>query len=170
MRIFLDIGAHIGETLQVAQDPKWGFDRVVSFEPAPSCWPVLEKMASDRTEICRFGLWREDSRVTLYNAGDVGASVYADKDPELADAAECQFRDAFVWLSENVRPDDDVYAKINVEGAEAELIGRLAETGTLSLIDHLVDPLRRSEGSIEAPFGGAGASATRRCGGGLQYC
>jgi len=34
MRIFLDVGGHHGETLDVALDPRWGFDKIYCFEPA----------------------------------------------------------------------------------------------------------------------------------------
>lgn len=137
MRIFLDIGAHTGETLKVVTDPRWGFEKIFSFEPAPACWPALEELSTPVVELCRFGLWDKDASLPLHNAGAVGASMSADKERE-GEAVDCEFRDAAAWLREHVREEDDVYAKINVEGAEAELVARLHETGTLSLIDHLL--------------------------------
>lgn len=137
MKIFLDIGAHTGETVQVVKESRWGFDRIVSFEPAPSCWSRLEAAGTDKTELCRFGLWREDAIMVLNNAGQVGASLSADKDGSAA-TAECEFRDAGTWFQANLSESDEVYAKINVEGAEAELVQRLAETRSLALIDHLL--------------------------------
>ncbi|SDD03234.1 FkbM family methyltransferase [Auraticoccus monumenti] len=136
-KVFLDIGAHIGETLAVVRDPKWHFDRIVCFEPAPVCWPRIEALADERVEICRFGLWSEDATMTLHNPGDVGASTAFDKNP-ITDSADCAFRDAAVWFAENVSDSDQVYAKINVEGAEADLIDRLFGSGELAKIDHLL--------------------------------
>jgi FkbM family methyltransferase len=139
MKVFLDIGAHDGETLQVVTDPRWGFDRIYSFEPAPLCWPKLEALATVATVVCRFGLWDKDATVPLFNPGYVGASVSVDKDVEVGTASvECEFRDAAEWFKHNLSPNDEVWAKINVEGAEAELVQRLAETGTLALVDHLL--------------------------------
>lgn len=137
MRVFLDIGAHEGQTLTVVQDPRWRFDRIVCFEPAPACWTTLEELSTPVVEVCRFGLWHKDAILSLHNAGAVGASVSADKESGGA-TVECEFRDAAVWLRDNLCADDEVYAKINVEGAEAELVARMHETGTLSLIDHLL--------------------------------
>lgn len=137
MKIFLDIGAHTGETLQVVSQAKWGFERIVCFEPASSCWPKLHQLADGRTEICEYGLWCEDAIIELNNAGEIGASVSPDKDVSTS-AEHCNFRDAADWFSENISIDDIVFVKVNVEGAEVELIDRLAAQGQLNKIDQLL--------------------------------
>jgi FkbM family methyltransferase len=137
VKVFLDIGAHIGETLSVVRQPRWGFDRIVCFEPAPVCWPQIEALADERVELCRFGLWSEDKTITLHNPGYVGASIAADSSA-VTDTMECEFRDAAAWFAQNLAEGDLVYAKINIEGAEADLIDRLFQSGELSKIDHLL--------------------------------
>lgn len=137
MKVFLDIGAHLGETLEVVREPRWAFDRIVCFEPAPACWPEIERLSDERVELCQFGLWSEDTTMTLHNPGDVGASIAADKEAVSA-TADCAFRDAAGWFAVNVSAGDVVYAKVNVEGAEADLIERLFQSGELSKIDHLL--------------------------------
>jgi FkbM family methyltransferase len=137
VKVFLDVGAHIGETLSVVRGAEWAFDRIVCFEPAPGCWPALTMRPDPRVELCRFGLWHRNDRVLLYNPGHVGASMSADKDV-VADATTCDFRDAAAWFQDNIDADDHVYAKINAEGAEADIVDRLARTGQLSKIDHLL--------------------------------
>ncbi|WP_270888460.1 FkbM family methyltransferase [Pedococcus sp. 5OH_020] len=137
MRIFLDIGAHTGETLDVVLDARWKFDRIFSFEPAPSCWPALESRRDPRLTLCRFGLWTQDTSIRLHNPGDVGASVAEDKD-DVESSALCDFRDAGEWFEQNVSSDDEVFAKINIEGAEYEVVERLAASGQLAKIDHLL--------------------------------
>lgn len=137
MRIFLDVGAHDGETLQVVRDPKWGFERIVCFEPAPACWPKLEANADSRVELHRFGLWKEDAVIPLYNPGAVGASMSGDKD-KVTEMIPCDFRDAALWFANNLIEGDEVYAKFNVEGAEADIINRLVSAGELQKIDHLL--------------------------------
>lgn len=137
MKVFLDVGAHVGETLYVARETRWGFDRIVCFEPAPSCWPRLEALADKRVELCRFGLWKTDDTIVLNNPGQVGASISADKDQVLETVA-CEFRDAARWFEEHVSRADEVFAKINIEGAEADVIDRLASGFQLDKIDHLL--------------------------------
>ncbi|MGY1601162.1 hypothetical protein [Geodermatophilus sp. SYSU D00815] len=137
MKIFLDVGGHLGETLRVVQNPRWGFDRIYSFEPAPDCWPALERVAGPRTEILHFGLWDRDGTILLHNPGAIGASMSADKEG-VTSAVPCEFRDAGAWFQMNVADTDEVYAKINAEGAEVEIIERLATSGQLERIDHLL--------------------------------
>lgn len=130
-KVFLDIGAHLGETLSVVRHPRWGFDKIVCFEPASVCWPQIEALVDERVELCRFGLWSEDATMTLHNPGSVGASIAADGGAVI-DTMECTFRDAATWFAEYVAESDVVYAKINIEGAEADLIARLFTSGELS--------------------------------------
>lgn len=137
MKVFLDIGAHEGETLQVVRDPEWGFDRIVCFEPAPVCWQKIDALADARVELCKFGLWKEDATIPLHNPGQIGASMSADKD-EVTDVIPCDFRDASRWFAGNLSDGDEVYAKINAEGAEVDIIVNLATAGELRRIDHLL--------------------------------
>ena len=137
MKVFLDIGAHTGETLSTVLEGEWAFDRVVCFEPAPSCWPTILERSDRRVELCRFGLWSADQQLTLNNPGQIGASMSVDKDAVFTSEV-CQFRDAGAWFEENLDDSDEVYAKINVEGAEVEIIARLAATNQLQKVDHLL--------------------------------
>jgi hypothetical protein len=57
VKLFLDVGAHDGGSLNAVRDPKYGFDRIYCFEPASSCWTALEAVSDDRGVLCRFGLW-----------------------------------------------------------------------------------------------------------------
>lgn len=136
MRIFLDIGGHTGETLRIALAPRWGFDRIHVFEPAAECWAELEGLADQRTTVHHFGLWDTDTQLELHNPGAIGASVMADKNPGGA-ATVCDFRDAAAWFRSNLDADDHVVAKINVEGAEVEVVRRLAAAGELQRIESL---------------------------------
>lgn len=139
-RVLLDIGAHVGETLAVAMEPRWRFDRIVCFEPAPACWPDLERLADDRVEICRFGLWSSDATLPLYQPGAVGASVHGSKggSADAVDAVDAEFRDAAAWFAANVDVSDEVIMKVNCEGAESELLVRLAESGEIDKVGHLM--------------------------------
>lgn len=137
MKVFLDIGAHHGETLSVVQDRVWQFDRIVCFEPASICWPTIRAAADSRVELCEFGLWHKDDVLELNNPGEIGASMSPDKDGARS-VERCDFKDAATWFATHLEPHDEVYAKINAEGAEADIIARLFDAGELSKIDHLL--------------------------------
>lgn len=137
VRTFLDIGAHLGETLSVIRAAEWGFDRIVCFEPAPVCWPSIEALADERVNICRFGLWKESATISLHNPGSIGASIAPDAHV-VTQTINCQFEDAAAWFANSISDDETVFAKINVEGAEADIIDRLAATNQLRQINHLL--------------------------------
>lgn len=137
MRVFLDVGGHLGETLAEALDPKWRFDRIIVFEPASPCWPLLEALADDRVQICRFGLWSHDATMALHDPGTIGASVASEKAITQM-VEECRFLDAAAWFRANVARADTVFCKLNCEGAECDVLDRLLDEGELTKIDHLL--------------------------------
>lgn len=117
--------------------PRWAFDRIYCFEPAPSCWPPLEGIADGRVEICHYGLFDHDGSFILHNPGSVGASLSADKDGS-DDSVTCEFRDVSEWFSQHISPSDEVFLKLNVEGSEYEIIRRLYDSNLLTAVDHLL--------------------------------
>ncbi|MFM8276410.1 MAG: hypothetical protein ACKN89_05350, partial [Cyanobium sp.] len=70
-KVFLDIGAHTGETLEEVRKPAYSFDRIIAFEPSSACFPALEAIAVQdrRIELCRFGLGDGPQQLTLYGSG-----------------------------------------------------------------------------------------------------
>ena len=132
MRVFLDVGAHVGETLKPALDPRYRFDRIVCFEPVPSCCAILEKLADRRVEICSFGLWNETSRLPIYGAGDIGATLFSNADQ--SDASEIvELRKASEWFEGHIS-DDEVYLKLNCEGSECDILDDLLESGEIGKV------------------------------------
>lgn len=133
----LDVGAHRGETLAVALEPKWGFERIYSFEPAPQCWPRLEAIADERTTILPFGLWTQDAELMLHDPGTVGASLMEGKRLTTSTAV-VSVRDAARWFQENISCADEVVMKVNCEGAECDLLEHLLNHGQLHKVSALL--------------------------------
>jgi FkbM family methyltransferase len=129
MRIFLDVGAHDGETLDVALDPKWGFDRIDSFEPASTRLKTLRKFRHKRLAIHDFGLSSQTKNTTLYGAGLLGGSIYSEKnylDPKATSyKEEIKLQSASEWLTKNTSAGDEVFLKLNCEGSEADILENL---------------------------------------------
>lgn len=135
MKVLLDVGAHTGQTLAAAQ--RWDFERIVCFEPAAVNLEALRKLADERTVIQPFGLLDKDVQTILYNGGSKGASVLERPGRPTA-ATECRFVRASTWLVDNLPPDDKVWMKLNIEGAELDVIEDLLDTGTLAYVDYLL--------------------------------
>ena len=126
MRILVDVGAHYGETLTVALDPRWGFERVFSLEPSEDCQRLLRRFREPRLVVDGRGLSNETRTAELYGAGLLGASVYADKPQgnggEVDTIALVRASD---WMREHTSQEDDVYLKMNCEGSEADILDDL---------------------------------------------
>jgi FkbM family methyltransferase len=141
VKIFLDVGAHTGETLNAVRDPKYGFDRIYCFEPAPACWPALESVRDGRVEVCRYGLWNATTAHLLHDVGSIGASMFADKFSDARPHETAQFVRASDWFREHVCEDDDVYLKLNCEGAEVDIVEDLLESGEFGRVrSAMIDP------------------------------
>lgn len=140
MKIFLDVGAHLGETLAIALEAKYGFDKLYCFEPVPECCRVIAQNYQDtRVAVCKFGLWHENCIKRLYNPKSKGASVFRDKFGETATSRDVKLVRASDWFTHNLNPrDDQVYLKLNCEGAECAILDDLINTGEYRKIDVLM--------------------------------
>ncbi|MCO5321155.1 MAG: hypothetical protein M9922_07125 [Microthrixaceae bacterium] len=139
-RVFLDVGGHVGETLGEVMKPRWGFDRIWSFEPVRECVIELDRIVAshndDRVTIVPAGWWSSDTEMLLNNPGALNASIEEIAGAEASE--QCRFIDAAGWMAENIGLEDEVWLKLNIEASEVAVLGRLLDTGEIDKIDHLV--------------------------------
>ena len=134
MKIFLDVGAHTGQTLTAAQ--RWGFDRIECFEPVPENCEVLRELADKRTNINQFGLWNKTQSANVFDPGSQGGSLW--KRPQRSTKSiVCNFVRASDWLRDNTAEEDQVWMKVNAEGAELDIITDLLDTGMFERVSFL---------------------------------
>jgi FkbM family methyltransferase len=149
MKIFLDVGAHNGETVDAVRDPKYGFDRIYCFEPARASWPALEAVRDERVSVCRFGLWNRTMDHALYDGGSAGASLFADKFKTPRPEETAQFVRASDWFREHLHDTDEVYLKLNCEGAECDIVEDLLLSGQFARVrSAMIDPDVRKISSL----------------------
>jgi len=136
MKIFLDIGAHHGETLSVIQQSKYGFDRIYCFEPIKSNHQHLNKIrgSNEKVILNDFGFLSEMCEKQVYNPGTTGASVFKEKPVANPNSKIeiCKFIKVSEWFKNNLNKDDDILGKINIEGAEIEVLNDLLDSGEYS--------------------------------------
>lgn len=130
MKIFLDVGAHVGESLRAAKDPAYAFDRIECFEPVLQCCDELLKFGDPRVRVHRFGLLDHTADQPIYNPGHLGASVFADARAN-STSVMASFRRASDWFRDNVSDSDEVYLKLNCEGSECDIIDDLVGSGEI---------------------------------------
>lgn len=142
-RIFLDIGAHTGETISVVLNPKYKFDIIYSFEPVKNNCEIIKNKFSDRRLILNnFGLLNKTCSELIYCAGALGGSIFKDKSQHDTDQYPnnelCHFVRATDWFSENISDDGYVVVKMNVEGAEIPILNDLIKSNEYKKINHLL--------------------------------
>jgi FkbM family methyltransferase len=132
MKIFLDVGGHNGETLNIALNPIWGFDSIHSFEPSVSRYSVLKKFRDKRLHVHNFGLGAKSEYKNFYGAGTVGGSIYSNKN--FADKNSLNYFEvveiveASSWILNNTNSGDQIFLKMNCEGSEADVLENLIDT------------------------------------------
>ena len=139
MKVFLDVGAHRGQTLAAVLEKD--FDRIVCFEPVSQHWPVLQALADKRTRVETFGLWNRTAAVELFDPGTKGAGFWV-KDKRRTDVPItrelCEFRRATDWFCYNLSADDRVYLKLNCEGAECDILDDLLDSGEFGKVAYVM--------------------------------
>jgi FkbM family methyltransferase len=142
MRIFVDVGAHNGETLHVALDPKWGFDRVFALEPASACQRALRGFKDPKLTIQPVGLGKESTNVRLHGAGLLGASIYPEKEQRvgaetLVSTEDIELVRATDWFRSNIPRQAEVFLKLNCEGSECDILSDLLDSGSTGQIQSI---------------------------------
>lgn len=133
-RIFLDVGAHHGQTIEMMLRPRFKVDKIVGFDPSPLCHAILDRKFGEhpKVTIVKTGLWSKTCEMNLHNEGSQGGSVHEDYqttcNPEPR-VTTCQFVKASDWFRNNVSADDEVFLKLNCEGSECEVIMDLLDSG-----------------------------------------
>ena len=139
MKAFLDVGSNRGQTVRVALEPKYEFDRIYCFEPVPDLREVIAREYHDpRIVINEAGLWRETCERPIFSPGSQSGSIFADKvnvDPR--NSVVCKFVRVSDWFRDHLTESDEVYLKLNCEGCEADIIEDLLDSNEYRKITSL---------------------------------
>ncbi len=141
-RIFLDIGAHHGQTIEMILRPRFKIDHIFGFDPSPICHDILDRKfgTNPKVTVVKTGLWSKTCEMNLHNEGSQGGSVHEDYqttcNPEPR-VTHCKFVKASDWFTNNVSSDDEVFLKINAEGSECEIVLDLLDSGEYDKIKAL---------------------------------
>lgn len=130
--VVVDVGAHVAEWSQGIWDRYE--PNIYAFEPAP---PAVAKLlegpgTNERFHVLPYGLGASDTTAEMH-LSDAGSTIYGGQ----GETAEIQIRDVVAVFDELGITHVDVL-KVNIEGGEYDLLDRLAETGWLERIDHVL--------------------------------
>lgn len=139
MRIFLDVGAWIGDTAKEVLESKHQFDKIYCFEPQIDLCEIIKQINNDKIIVCEYGLWKETNTLPLYMVKHTeGATLYSDKFKEETKHSEIKTIKASDWFKENLKLEDFVVLKMNCEGAECDILDDLFESGEYTKISALI--------------------------------
>lgn len=141
-KVFLDIGGHHGQSSLIALHPKFGFDKVFSFEPSNTAFKNLFKIKNSRFTPINLALSNKHGFAKLYNSGSIGATMIEGKNSDSDIEFDSPLKDYEVikeepisnWISANLDELDLIYMKINCEGCEVYIIEDLIKSGFISRV------------------------------------
>jgi FkbM family methyltransferase len=131
--VFLDIGAHEGQSLQQALE--CGMSHVYAFEPMPREFDLLtDRFGGDpRVTLFNYGLSDATGEREVFGTNDTfEASVYRTSwVPADAPTTVCDFVRATEWFDEHLTDSGPVFAKLNCEGSEVDILSDLERSGRI---------------------------------------
>lgn len=131
-KIFIDVGGYEGDASLAALDPIFAFDEVYCFEPVKSCAEHIRKRISDpKFEAIPAALADYEGQAQLFGPGTVAGSLFSDHQHVDNSSAEyCRVIRASDFIRPFTEKGDEVYVKLNCEGAEVPIVHDLLLSGT----------------------------------------
>ncbi len=137
MRIFIDVGAHFGETTEMAANPMYGFDQIIAIEPSTLGIKRINQIRYKNICVFDHALGKFDGCTKLYSAGNLGASIFADKN-NVPSYEIIKIREVSKFFKElGIEKYSTSFLKLNCEGGEADIIQNLYKNDILNLFTHI---------------------------------
>lgn len=144
-KVFLDIGAHIGETVRrfYRQRPDADEFDIYCFEPDPEIFKILFKNVGAIENvhcICSALTTKNESRELTkghVNQGDGSTLMKGKLTGDLKGTIRVICQDINEWIEQKLGKFDYLIVKMNIEGAEYELLPHMVVSGLMSKVDEL---------------------------------
>jgi len=145
MNTFIDVGGHLGETLDELFNLPHRFDVVHCLEPQAAAFSFMEnkfaeQIAAGKLVLHNFGLADFDGDAALYGGEDssIGASLFSDKvDIDSGQTEKCRFVKASTFVKSVVHAGGVAVMKLNCEGGEALILRDLMQDGAIHRLNSI---------------------------------
>lgn len=146
-QVFLDCGAsHCDITkLRLAQGcTNWEYHL---FEANPNLKSHYDKLVTDYPQVdfnyYNKAVWIEDGETEFYfsRRGNSGSTIVKEKFSNKVDhdnPIKVKTFDFSNWIIDNFNKDDYIMLKIDIEGAEYEVLGKMVDDGSIDYVNHIV--------------------------------
>lgn len=140
--IFLDVGAHEGQTLEEVVKPQYGFTHIHAFEPMVDQWQTANFRYGWRENVTvhHCGLAYEDGLFPLYgNNHAMDATLFKEKrdTPDPEHVTVCRFRDASE-VFRSLPAGEGLVVKLNCEGGEIQILDSLIDSGEIHRVEDVM--------------------------------
>lgn len=148
-KMFIDAGAHSGESISLYLDknPQLKGCNVYLFEPNPQYAQELKELEGNKTYNIIYkpeAVWTKNEELSFFIAedqwGDLGSTLLPEKREklDLQHPLEVKAIDFAEFLQSNCTSQDYVIVKLDIEGAEYQVIDHLIKTNSIRLIDEIL--------------------------------
>mgnify|MGYP003121799925 CR=1 FL=1 len=146
-KIFIDCGAHKATSVRHFKNnyPHSQDYEMFSFEGNSNYKSSFDEYPDVNLEIAL--IWKEDGAQTFYNSNSEGSSMYESKGYRRGSGArwassrvkeeKVKTIDLDRWIKENFSENDEIVLKLDIEGAEYEVLNHMIENGSIKYIDNL---------------------------------
>jgi FkbM family methyltransferase len=141
MTVFIDCGAHCGESILRAKH-HFGIDtKVISFEPIPYFAKEISKIwkDDDSVDVVNAAVWIEEGTTNfqIASSNTDGSSLFKLPDSEGDLKIVVNTFDFSNFLKQFEKKDFKLVVKLDIEGAEYHVLHKMIEDGTINYIDEL---------------------------------
>ena len=142
-KYFIDLGCNDGVSIRDFaegyryDEPDFKDFKLIGFDPLNVYQKKWKKLKSKyNVEFIQAAVWDKNEDL-IFNecVDDIASSLMTKSTGEILDSYEVQGIDFAEWLKENIKPEDYVVTKFDIEGAEYVVIPHLIRTGASKLID-----------------------------------
>tara|TARA_B100000131_G_scaffold87687_1_gene84549 strand:- start:31221 stop:31814 length:594 start_codon:yes stop_codon:yes gene_type:complete len=155
-KVVIDAGAHIGQSIDRLRE-KFKNDNIeiYSFEPHPRCFLAAKTRENESTKVFNKAVWIEDGTIefycdsldintarplpgeasTMFEVKTKGRSLPGQFDSRSKITAKSF--DFSKWIKENFDKEDFIHLKMDIEGAEYQVLRKMVDDDSISFINEL---------------------------------
>jgi len=141
VKVFIDLGAYNGDTLEVAINLFTDFDKFYAFEPfEPSFKELQRKFGGDERVILipKAASYKDDKEFLFIKVhGDEGHSTCSAKNNVSSKCIEVSSLDFSRFISSNFKKTDDIVLKVNIEGAEYDMFDKMLRDNSIKYLNKI---------------------------------